>query len=187
MTSKFLLVLSALLISATAQAQEYGLLLGVHQTNAELETAGGASTEGKFGFKAGLAMGFEIGPMMKFRTGAVYNQRHFDVKAGAAKQEVAFDYLDVPAFFQYNFNEMFGLYGGLNIGININDKVNYTPDVSPKPDVEANGLIPLVQVGGNFLFDDMIGFDVYYERGLGKFAKNVKDYNTFGANFLYYF
>ncbi|MBX3023063.1 MAG: PorT family protein [Bdellovibrionales bacterium] len=186
MTGKILLAISAVFISFAAQAQEYGFLAGVHQTTASTDV-NGASTDGKFGFKAGLTMGFELAPLMKFRTGAIYNQRHFEVKAGATTVEWNFDYLDVPALFQYNINETFGLFGGLNIGININDRTNIKPSVAVTPDNEANGLIPLVQVGGNFLFEDMIGFDVYYERGLGKIGKDVKDFSTFGANFIYWF
>lgn len=188
--TKFILILTAALMTSTAGAQEYGFLAGFHQTTATLENSPGSSIDGKFNFKIGLTMGFELAPMMRFRTGAIYNQRHFDLKTTVAATNITakyqFDYIDVPALFQYNFNETVGIFGGLNVGINVNDKID-VPAGIVAADPETNGLIPLAQVGANFLFDDMIGFDVYYERGLGKIAKDIKDYSTFGANFIYWF
>jgi hypothetical protein len=192
MTAKVLLFFFGLVLCSAAQAQEYGFLAGVHQTTAAFDGAsGGASIDGKFNFKFGLTMGFELAPGMRFRTGAIYNQRHFEMKNVTAgplvfDEKVNFDYVDVPANFQYNFNENIGVFGGLVVGININDKVN-VPGSNVNVDANANGLIPLVDVGVNILAADMIGFDVYYERGLGKIADGVKDYSTFGGNFIYWF
>lgn len=184
---KSLLILAAgLLMSGTASAQEYGFLAGVHQTTANTDVTG-ASIEGVFNFKAGLAAAFGLNDQMKFRTGLLYNQRHVELKALGAKQaEINFNYLDIPALVQYKVNEMFGLYGGLIVGVNVGDEVKLAPGVTGV-NVEKKSLIPLFQVGANLTFDDMIGFDLYYERGLGEVAENLKDYSTFGANFIYWF
>ncbi|NJL25003.1 MAG: porin family protein [Calothrix sp. SM1_5_4] len=171
-------------VPAAALAQEYNFTVGVHQTTADSGVAG-ASTDGKFNFKAGLGMAFELADGMHFRTGAIYNQRHFDEKT-SFKREVNFDYIDVPANFQYGFNDMFALFGGLIVGINVNDDTDVPRGITVT-DPEAKGLVPLINLGANFLFNDMVGFDLYYERGLGDFAEELKDYSSFGGNFLYWF
>ena len=175
-----------MLISAAAQAQEYGFVAGVHQTGASTDSEGN-TIDSQFNFKTGLAMGFELAPKMRFRTGALFNRRHVDLNvAPNTKYKIKFDYIDVPANFQYNFNDTVGLFGGLVVGINVADKVE-APIGSIAADPQANGLIPLADVGVNLLFEDMIGFDFYYERGLGKFADHWSGFSTFGGNFIYWF
>lgn len=178
--------MSGLMIAGTANAQEFGALLGVHQTTAD-SAQNGVSIDGAFNFKAGMLVNFGLNDMAKFRTGLLYNQRHFETKSGGTKTaEINFNYLDVPALFQYNMNEMFGLFGGLVVGVNVGDDVKMSNGTTAA-DPGTKSLIPLVQLGANVTFDDMIGFDLYYERGLGDFADHFKDFSTFGANFIYWF
>lgn len=186
MIKSLLILATGLMMAGAANAQEFGGLLGVHQTTADTDVAG-ASIDGQFNFKAGLLVNFGLNDMAKFRTGLLYNQRHVEMKASGTKvAEINFNYLDVPALFQYNMNEMFGLFGGLVVGINAGDDVKWSPGVTASK-ADKKGLIPLIQVGANVTFDDMIGFDLYYERGMGEYADHLKDFSTFGANFIYWF
>ena len=182
MIKNILLIVAAMTFSAPVLAQEYGALLGVHQTSADSD-ATNVSVDGVFNFKAGLAVGFELAEFTKFRTGVIYNQRHLETTTVGNKMDINYDYLDVPALVQYNVNEMFGMFGGLIVGINVND------ELKPKPsnDVDVETLIPLLSVGINLTFQDMIGFDVYYERGMGDISDGLENYSTYGANFLYWF
>ena len=185
MTKNILVLWLGLMISPLSFAQEFGALLGVHQTTADSETAG-ASIDGKFNFKAGLAVGFELMENSKFRTGLIYNQRHVESTASGLSTDINFDYLDVPANVQYSINEMLGFFGGLVVAINVNDDVKSPAGVTAT-DPDAEKLLPLLNLGINMTFQDMIGFDVYYERGLGGIADDLENYSSFGANFLYWF
>ena len=160
---KVIIALAAgLMISATATAQEYGLGIGIHQTTATIDEPGTASgsVSGKLGFDAGLHVAFELIPRLRFRTGAVYNQRQFDYKlnSGAGKVEFNFAYLDVPVNVQYGFNEMFSVYGGMTVGVKASDSTKSPASVGAV-DVSAKSLYPLLNAGVNLMFDDMIGFD----------------------------
>lgn len=182
-----LLVVMGAVIAPSVQAQEYGVLAGFHQTTAKTDVSG-VSIDGKFNFKLGLTMAFELDNDFMFRTGAIYNQRHFESKYSGSSITTTyfFDYLDVPVNFQYNLTETFGVFAGLVAGININERVD-VPGSTTRANAEVNGLIPFADAGVSFLFNDMIGFEVYYERGLGKLAKDLKDFSTFGGNFIYLF
>lgn len=187
MKSLALLVLGILLglgaHTQSAQAQEFGAVVGVHQTTADANVTG-VSSDGKFNFKAGLGVNFELADAMRFRTGVLYSQRHFELTdSTGGKTKINFAYLDVPANFQYNISEMVGFFGGLVVAINTSD------DVSPDPgtSADADQMVPLIDLGVNFLFNDLVGFDLYYERGLGEFANNLENFSTFGANFLFWF
>jgi hypothetical protein len=184
MTKNLILLISSFLISAPAFAQEYAAVVGVHQTDADTDAAG-ASIDGVMNFKAGLGVRFSLMEGSYFRTGVLYNQRHIESKASATgtKTKINFDYIDIPATYQYNINEMFGVFGGLVVGVNINDDVDTTPSTDPN----ADKIIPLLTAGVTLMFEDMIGFDFYYERGMGGFADNLSDYSSFGANFNYWF
>jgi len=186
MIKSLLILATGLLMNSAAFAQEFGALAGVHQTTADTDSSG-SSINGVFNFKAGMLVNFGLNDMAKFRTGLLYNQRHVEVKASGTKiAEINYNYLDVPALFQYNMNEMFGLFGGLVVGINVGDDVKVSNGYTTG-NTNKKGLIPLAQIGANVTFDNMIGFDLYYERGIGEFADHMKDFSTFGANFIYWF
>ena len=125
MKSVFALLIG-LTLSGTAMAQEYGLSLGIHQTSAGVDQPAGSTgkVDGKLGFEGGLQVAFELVPKLRFRTGALYNQRPLDFKfAGAGTYELNYAYLDVPVNVQYGFNEMVSVFGGLTIGVKASDSV----------------------------------------------------------------
>lgn len=177
-------ILASMFVAFPTWAQEYGAVAGFHRTTADSNT-NGVSVEGKLNFKAGLAVGFELVEKTKFRTGFIFNQRHIDVTSSGVSLGYKFDYIDIPANVQYNFNEMVGVFGGLTIAALVNDKVDGAGSSSVDP--KAESLIPILNLGVNFLFDDMIGFDLYYERGMGRFAQNLENHATYGGNFIYWF
>ena len=184
---RIFILISSLFLSLGARAQEYGFLIGVHQSNART-SLDNVSGNAVLNFDLGLAMSFELLPDFRFKTGAIYNERHVDFKNSAADQTTSYNFafIDVPVNFQYNFTSLVGVYAGLVIGINVNDKVK-VPTGTPAADPGAKSLIPLADLGLSFLFNDMIGFDLYYEHGLGDYASKVHDLNSFGGNVLYYF
>lgn len=189
MIQKMLLICAMVVVSSVASAQEYGFLVGIHQTTATSD-APNSTTSGVLNWKAGLTMAYELVPNLRFKTGAIYNERHVDVKYTSTNPETKlgynFQYIDVPINAQYNFNDMVGLFGGLVVGINVGDSVK-APAGMQISDKDTKSLMPLVDVGLNFMFEDMVGFDVYYERGLGDAAKDFGKYSTFGGNFIYWF
>lgn len=168
---------------STVWAQEFGILGGFGQTTAESKVTG-VSTEGEIGFRVGGVAKFEMTSEMFFRSGLIYSYRPFGVKSGATEGSAKFAYLDVPALLEYKMNDTFGFFGGLVIGINTSDKAEWNgQDIDPQG---MKSMYPLAQVGVNLLFQDMFGFDIYYERGLGEIHDGAENYSTFGANFVYW-
>ncbi len=179
-----LLLVFTLLICSPALAQEFGGSIGFNQTTADSNIPG-VSVDGKLNYKLGALVAFELADGFKFRSGLLYAPRNFDVKLLGRTIEVNLSYLDVPALVQFNVNEMVGLFGGMVFAFNTAEDVDVPAGITMETDVDK--LIPLLHLGVNFLFQDMIGFDVYYERGLGEFAKHMENFSTFGANFIYWF
>ncbi|MGZ3722112.1 MAG: outer membrane beta-barrel protein [Bdellovibrionales bacterium] len=190
MTFKFSALLCGLLISSAAMAQDYGLTVGVHQTTADYSSSTGSSknSSGTLGYDAGLTASFELVPSWRFRTGVLYDVRPFELTLPNQanvndKTKFNFAYLDVPVNVQYNFNPTFGVYGGLVVGIKAGDSTSGAPDGYSS---EMKSLIPFANAGVNLMFNDMIGFDFYVEKGLGEFAKDLKNYSTVGMHFIYW-
>ncbi len=167
-----------------AWAQDMGALLGVHQTSADTSVSG-AAVESQFNWRAGLALRLDLVEPIQFRTGLLYTSRAFEVSSGGLKTEYNFAYLDIPALVQYSVQDMLALHGGLIVAANVNDDVD-PPSGTTAADPDADALIPLMQLGVTLNFDDMVGFDIYFERGFGSFAKDLKDYSAFGASFIYW-
>ncbi len=195
MIKPILAIFFGLAVSCFANAQEYGLGIGVHQTTASVDSTSGltGSVSGKLGFDLGLHVAFELVPNLRFRTGFIYDQRQFDYKYssfGGGKIEFNFAYLDVPVNLQYNFNEMVAVYGGLIVGVKASDSIK-APSALGTMDFSMKSMYPLFNAGVNLMFDDMIGFDFFLEHGIGEFASDssgtsLKDYSTFGMRFIYW-
>jgi hypothetical protein len=194
--TKFFALICGLMISSAAMAQDYGLTIGVHETTATANpgpAGGGAWLDGStgtvssgLGYDLGLTASFELVPSVRFRTGLLYDLRPFEYKAngGGGTVDVNFAYIDIPVNFQYNFTPMIGLYGGMIVGVKASDSANVPNGVNDSPN--AKSLYPLGNVGVNFTFNDLLGFDLYYEAGFGTFADDFKNYSTFGLHFIYW-
>ena len=172
-------------LSSPVMAQEFGATIGIHQTTADSNTSG-ATVDGKMNFKLGGLVAFELIDQLRFRSGLIYNQRHFEVGTGGNTFEYNFAYFDVPINVQYNFNDTVGLFGGLIVAVNSSDDVE-APAGLTATDPDAEDMVPILNLGVNLLFQDMVGFDIFYERGMGKFADSLENFSTFGLNFNYWF
>jgi hypothetical protein len=192
MTLKFTALIFGLMVSANAMAQDYGLTLGVHQTTATVDTGTSAasfpagSVSGRLNFDLGLTASFELVPNFRFRSGVLYDTRAFDYKLanGAGTFSFNYAYVDVPVNVQYNFTPMVGIYGGLIVGIKASD--SKTTPTGFVYDGSMKSMYPLVNLGVNFMFNNMFGFDLYGEDGLGEFADHMKNYQTIGMHFIYW-
>ena len=192
---KYFSIIIGLLLAGTVHAQDYGLEIGIHQSTASynssdssgwLAGASSPSISGALGFDLGVHASFDLVPNLKFRTGIMYDVRPFQFKTAAGNLNINYAYIDVPVDVQYNFNDMFGIFGGLVVGIKAGDSYSAPGSWGSLQSDNMKSLYPLVNVGANFTFDNMIGFDVYYEYGLGDFADNLKNYSTFGLRFIYW-
>jgi hypothetical protein len=194
---KLIAFFSMMMIGSVAYSQDFGVIAGFHQTNASGTSVNGvdASITGKFNFRIGGAVSVPLADQVAFRSGLVYTQRHFDSDFSAAGVPLAtgslkFDYIDVPALVQFNFNENVGIFGGLVAAFNVGKDCSLSNGQSCSAnniDTGVNSLIPLLMVGVNGTFQNQFGIEAYYERGMGKIYDRAKDYSDFGANFLYWF
>ncbi|MCC6138663.1 MAG: outer membrane beta-barrel protein [Bdellovibrionaceae bacterium] len=185
--NKFIFIIASLFM-VSANAQTFGLQAGVHHTTADTD-ATGLDKEAETNFRVGMLAMFDLTGSVDLRTGLTYTTRHATwSSSGIDVATLEFAYLDIPVLFQFHITEVFSLYGGPVVAINMDKGVK---DASDAEDVES--LYILGQVGGNFMFDG-IGFDIYLERGFGEFIGDdggtqaiAKDYTSIGANFVLLF
>jgi hypothetical protein len=192
---KLMIMCFALVLGFQAQAQEWGLTFGVSESGAAQQGAISDGSEARvFGFRLGADVAFDIAPQAQFRTGFIYAQRHFDFDhatiSGFTDIDVKnkFDYLDIPALIQYNFNPTVGFFGGLIVAINVGDDVEASSGGSTLTGEarDTKTLIPLLQIGVNGKFNNQIGLEAYYEMGTGDIYTGAKNFSVFGANFIYW-
>ena len=183
-------ILFAITLAATARAQaaEYGALVGGHMTDASVDGAfAGGGTGARFGVKVGLLMDYALASDFTFRTGTVYDQRHFALTDASGNAATAmFEYIDVPALVRYALNDRIGLFAGALLGINIRDKLEI-PHAIERVDPNINGLIPLVEAGVRVAICERWSVEAYYERGLTRIADNTKDFIGYGTDAVFSF
>ena len=177
-----LLAVFCLLIPVAAISQEWGLAAGVSQTSAKSRVPD-ATTTHRLSFRGGLTSSFFfLNDEIKIRTGLLYTQRRFEIREDQSSYTYDWHYLDIPVLTQVKYNEMIAFFGGVNIEVNISS------DTIPSLDGGgARSLSSVFQVGVNFLFDNMYGFDAYYEQGFDNIDDNVAQPSAFGIDLLYYF
>jgi hypothetical protein len=190
---QLLVLVFALGTSFAANAQDVGFLAGIGQTSADTSTlSSGTSVDSEIGWRLGVAVRLDLMDQFSFRTGGTYTSRPVTVDTGLTGDlKVKMAYIDIPALFQFNLNDMVAFYAGPVIGIKANEKATgagFDGDVSDlNPGHDAKGIYLLGQIGANFNFDG-VGFDVYYEQGFGDIVEDtLKDYSIVGANFVYWF
>lgn len=188
---KFISMIFSFLLFTSVHAQDIGVQVGIHSTKA---TADGASESAELGYKVGVMGVFDLTENVYFRTGLLYTTRNFTLTDATPRDfDYEFSYLDVPVLFQMQINPMFAVFAGGVVAINMDKKVK-VPSLNSSGDADdVKSLYLLAQVGGQFMFDG-IGFDVYFERGLGEFVGDDggtqsarKAYTSIGANFIYLF
>jgi hypothetical protein len=180
MFKSFLFVV--LSFSSVAYSEEFGIEAGIHQSDADTRRTGD-SHSGDFGYRAGLTTSFFLEGGFKIRSGLMYVQRHFDLKdSSGSTTTYNWAYIDIPVLLQYNFTDKVGLFGGVNIAINTDTST------SPSIPIGANPTFtPIFTLGLNFLFDNMYGFDVFYERGYTPIETRAANINAYGVSLIYYF
>lgn len=181
--TKIIVALAVFLTGTQALAQEAGFSIGFHNATADSKVVG-STAEAKVGFRLGVPMAFELVDKMKFKTGFIYSQRFFDVTSGLETATAKFEYVDIPALAQFRLNEMLGFFGGLTMALNIGKNIEGSSSAGKATSMQ--GIVPLATVGVTTLFNDMIGFDFYYERSLAKISRDFDNYSIFGANFVYW-
>lgn len=175
-------LLSTMALNATAQ--NYGLLAGISSNN--IDKNGNPAVKSEIGWRAGVIGMFDLTSSVNLRTGVTYTDRSFSIKETNTDAKVKYTYIDIPVLFQFQMNDMVGIYAGPVVAINSGKKVSGTLNGSAtNSDVtDMKSIYLLGQVGANFNFDG-IGFDVYYERGFGVTSTDgYKDYSIIGANFV---
>lgn len=177
-----------------ANAQTFGLQAGVHNAKSDLDP-GPADAQSELNYRIGLLGLIDLTSNVYFRTGLTYTTRHTSFEgAGGSELKLKFAYLDVPVLFQYQFNDMVGIYAGGVVGFNMSEKYEWSGTPSSSGDWDdTESMIILGQIGANFMFDG-VGFDIYMERGLTDLAgtdggsqSKVVDFMTYGANFVLLF
>lgn len=173
------LLLLILLMTAGfgVRAEEWGLTFGLHDATVE-------SGNSEIGVHGGILTSLFFSKTLKLRSGLIYTQRHFDLEDGGHSYFYHYDDVDLPALLQYNVRPGFGVFAGPVFGFNV------LHDVSGSPALNGSGvgaeILPLLQMGTNFIFDNMYGFDVFFEEALQPIDANARQFKSVGLSFVYY-
>jgi hypothetical protein len=181
MNSKMKLIFALLLIGLSAHAEEWGLTAGVAQTYA-LSRVPNTTTADRTSFRGGLTSSFFFLDNLKIRTGILYTQRRFEIHEGEDSYTYDWKFIDIPGLLQYRYSDHIGLFAGFILALTIADRIT--------PGLEFTGtrkIAGLYQGGVSFLFDNMYGFDLYFERGFDNLDDNAAQPSGFGINLNYYF
>ena len=185
MKTIILIVTLSLSLSPLAQAYELAATAGVQTTSISISTAG-TSVDGGTGIYAGLLGFMDIGDEHYVRGGLLLSQRKYNATSGAVRFDIETLNLDAPITYMILLNDMFGLFGGAKVGINLSDKCDSnTPAVSCSADTETLALA--AEVGGQFRFTPNIALELVFNLGLTDIAKDTKWSNSImlGGMFLF--
>lgn len=175
------------LTSFGAFGSEYGAIFGVHQTSASVDGYDvPTSVDARWNMKLGLYMQWEFGPGWSFTTGTIYTRRHFTRTVDGAAQQVNFEYVDVPAFVSYDVLPWLGVFLGPSLAININDKLEI-PHLRQRVDPAVNGVTALATLGASARIAERWRVEPFYERGVGRIANNMKDFESYGVQARFVF
>jgi hypothetical protein len=166
----FLLVLVSCFLSqgAIAQSSEMAFTAGVQTTSGDPDV-GGVSVDDGTGFFVGILGFMELGSGSYLRSGAILNQRKWDVQQAGVTVEAETLNIDVPVTYLFKFNDNVGAFGGLRLGVNVSDDCSGANDCDADPESIYYG----AEVGGHFHFAPDFGVEVAYNVGLSELAEQL--------------
>jgi hypothetical protein len=184
MKKMVLVLVSLFTMNAAAMDLNYGVLGGVNQVEVDSGVDSMGST-GKTNFRFGGLVNWNIDETMSLRTGVLYASRYVSLYSTMTSARLLYKYVDVPLLFQYNINSKLGFYAGAVASMNVDDKTEAT--LGPAVSSDAKFFYPQAQVGLAFKTENNIGFEVFFEQGFGDITSgSLKDFRTYGANFVWW-
>lgn len=180
------LILSFLaIVSLTipAQANDFAAAVGFRTNNANA-VAAGSDTENENGLQAGVIGFFDFSDVFGLRSGFLFSQRNYTLKAGTTTSEIDLGYFDIPFTATFKFADYARIFAGPVVALNLWDKCELSGGGTctvKDPDSISLGL----QLGVSFKFAPQFGGEIYYELLPGDFIDDsLKDSKTVGANLL---
>lgn len=173
---KFIIAaLTALSMQAlAANYTDAALEIGFRQQNGSYENST-IDEKAQTGYQVGVSGAFPMADAWSFRTGLFYVEKPLKGDSGV---ESKFTYFQVPVTAMYKFAEYAGVYGGINVDINLGD------DCKPNNCDDVKSLGTPIVFGAAFKFAPQLGANVFFESGSGEVADGVKDFRAVGANFM---
>src|SRR4051812_31146845 len=121
---KLVLVAVLMFFVSPAFGEEWGVVFGIHQTDAQ-PRFGDESVTPQIGYRFGITTSFFVlDEVLKLRTGLLFTEHTFKLSSGPVDATYELQFLEVPALFQYNFTPKFGAFTGLMAAFNIRDQVS---------------------------------------------------------------
>lgn len=201
---KFFIILLSLAISISSKAQEatvpeqtpaavqtpdfkptHGLGVFAGASYTDLNTDDNASIDPTIGYRLGVITDSTLTEKISLRYGFSYTIREFSSTSGSTETTFKFNYVDIPVAVRYQITDMFGVFLGSVLAINVNNRTE-TNGVEGKVEPLKN-LYPLAQIGANLTFNSF-GVEVFYETGFTGIIRRAPttDYSNFGVNFIYW-
>lgn len=185
---RYIISLLVVLGSSSAFATNAGLVLGL-KSNSYSADVSAIKEESATGFVIGGFANMPIAEKFSFRTGVFFNQRvlkgSIDSVLGDFDSTVTANYLDIPLTAQFQFTDMVGAFGGINLGLKASASCSGDCDDFESSDYKSM-VTPFV-LGVNLRAAAEYGFEFYLEKGPDDIADGVKEMSALGANFYYLF
>lgn len=175
-----LIAFTLLFTTITSQAYEMAFTGGIQTTDVENNNIKLDGT----GFFSGILGFIEMNESSYFRTGALLSQRKYEGSDAFGTLKAETMSIDVPLTYMHLFNENVGIFGGLKLGLNLDDDCDFS---GISCDLKAETLHYAATVGGHFRFIPNFGIEVEYAIGLSDIAKDTEWDNSLavGAFFLF--
>ncbi len=181
---RIFITILGLILSTSAMANDFGLIVGLRTNSADFPSNGG-TVASKTGLGVGAMGYFDIANKWEMRTGFVYNQRNFTITNGGVDSDLNLSYIDIPVTASYKFADYAGVFAGPVLGLLASKECKSGAGgcsaVTNNPDSLSLGL----QFGASFKFAPQLGGEFYYMTIPSEFWKgSLQNAKTVGASLL---
>lgn len=181
---RFKTIMAGLLLvfSTQAFAAQWALQLGANMAEFDLDEGDGEFDPG-VGLQVGGLYYTDLTETVQLRTGAILSQRKASAEINGNDYDYDFWHIDVPVTAQYMFNDMWGVFGGLDLSLRLNEDTRLN---NADVDIEPEDFFAAANIGGHMAFAENQGVDVFFNLGLNEIAADTTTTN-FGAAYVYKF
>lgn len=164
---KLFTLLSAVMLTLSLSAQEFGVQAGMNMANISGEDMDG---DMKMGINGGVTAALSLTDAMTLKTGVLYSTKGTQMKEDGMEMSANLSYIEIPINLSFSISDQMSLMAGPYIGLLMSAEMEVSGtglfDGTTDMKEDTRGMDYGINVGAGFAVTDAISINAGYQMGL---------------------
>ena len=166
---KIFTILSAIMLTVSISAQEFGVQAGMNMANISGEDF---ETDMKIGINGGVTVAFSLTDLMNLETGALYSSKGAQDEDSGLKLSISLSYIEIPLNISYSVSDQISLMAGPYFGLLMSAQNKISGELLGQPFDQEEDIKETtanmdfgINIGASFSINESISVGAGYQLG----------------------